>query len=602
MMILNKEIVKLFVNLLFAGFLLLVTATSNLDQFVGLLFLYLFISFSQMTRETSSRQYFNLITLAGITLITFKFELSNTARIFFLIGITGVFFLIYQNQLNFHNINYTIPNLAFFVMIVSLKLLQNISDWLIQFLGYGYDNAFHIMMFRGYRLSSWFPSGSQSSWWTDFNLFKVSPPGSSALFSIFSNVLIGAIHDANSEMASFFIIQISMLFALISISIVFVINHFPKNYDKRLVLTVSTLLVPLIIYSTGTMLVNGFPPYVAVTLVLAYWMRMQPLLNSYSTKLLNLTFAAFVVLLITPGPFAFLIVPGLYLSFKLISEYRANRDFKVFFVGVAAPLVLGGISYFEFRSTSGSFGWRQILAPGGVHRPSLLLAIFITLVFILISFKCRSDFLIWLLIVSGFLSTALLSAITIIYTGSVQYYAVKQLYVWLPLTGIFIMSQIWKTKFFSKNRRREPVAAVIGFFLVSSLLWSSSSSSGWMGTPISAVRNLANQSLWNQSIIFSRNFPKEYTNENSAPPKCIILRINPSESDLNSRWANALTNPLSMSSKCFDGYWNSSPLSTVDLINRLRDLQENYLLVLPLNDKESFAGLSLPDNVAIRFK
>lgn len=593
---------KLFANLLFTGFLLLFTGASSFSQFIGLLFLYLFATFNQMTAGTSSSQYFNPLTLAGVTLLTFNFELTNTERIYVLLATTGVFFLIYRNQLNLHNLDYTISNLTLSIMIIAVKLLQNTQDWLVQFLGLGYDNAFHLTVFRGYRLTSWFPDPSQTGWWTDFNLFQVTPTGSSALFSTFSNLLIGENHDSYLETASFFVIQISMLIALISISIVFAINHHPKKYEKKYVLTISIFLVSLIIYSSGTMLVNGFPPYVAVTLVLAYWMRMQPLLKSYSTKLLNLTFAAFVVLLITPGPFAFLIVPGLYLTFKLISEYMANRDFKVFFVGVAAPLVLGGISYFEFRSTSGSFGWRQILAPGGVHRPSLLLAISITLVFILISFKCRSDFLIWLLILSGFLSTALLSAITIIYTGSVQYYAVKQLYVWLPLVGIFIMSQIWKTKFFSKNKREEPVVAVIGFFLVSSLLWSSSSSSGWMGTPISAVRNLANQSLWNQSIIFSRNFPKEYTNENSAPPKCIILRINPSESDLNSRWANALTNPLSMSSKCFDGYWNSSPLSTVDLINRLRDLQENYLLVLPLNDKESFAGLSLPDNVAIRFK
>jgi hypothetical protein len=134
------------------------------------------------------------------------------------------------------------------------------------------------------------------------------------------------------------------------------------------------------------------------------------------------------------------------------------------------------------------------------------------------------------------------------------------------------------------------------------MFWNSSSSSGWMGTPISAIRNLASQNLWHQSVIYSRNFLDVYSNENSELPKCVILRINPSESDLNSRWANALTNPLSMSSKCFDGYWNSSPLSTAELINRLQDLQENYLLVLPINDKEGLASLSLPDNVDVRLK
>lgn len=329
---------------------------------------------------------------------------------------------------------------------------------------------------------------------------------------------------------------------------------------------------------------------------------MQSLLKSLTTRLLNLTFAAFAVLPITPGPFAFLVIPGLYLTVKLVSDFFVNRDFKVLFLGLAAPVILGGISYVEFRSTSGSFGWRQILAPGGVHRPSLFVAVSITVVFMIISFKRQSDFLIYLLILSGFLSTALLSAVTVIYTGSVQYYAVKQLYIWLPLTGIFIASQMWKTKFILQNKIGVSIATILGFFLVSSTFWSASSSSGWMGNPTSAIRNVANQSVWDQSVIYSKNFLDDYVDEDSAHPKCIILRVNPSESDLNSRWANAVTNPLRMSSKCFDGYWNSSSLSTIDLVNRLQDLQEDYLMVVPSEDRKSFSQLELPDNVVIRFE
>jgi hypothetical protein len=393
-----------------------------------------------------------------------------------------------------------------------------------------------------------------------------------------------------------------MLLALISISMSFLIKFYPKKNEKKYFLITSILLVLLIVYSTGTMLVNGFPPYVAVTLLLAYWMKMQSLLKSLTTRLLNLTFAAFAVLLITPGPFAFLVIPGLYLTVKLVSDFFVNRDFKVLFLGLAAPVILGGISYVEFRSTSGSFGWRQILAPGGVHRPSLFVAVSITVVFMIISFKRQSDFLIYLLILSGFLSTALLSAVTVIYTGSVQYYAVKQLYIWLPLTGIFIASQMWKTKFILQNKIGVSIATILGFFLVSSTFWSASSSSGWMGNPTSAIRNVANQSVWDQSVIYSKNFLDDYVDEDSAHPKCIILRVNPSESDLNSRWANAVTNPLRMSSKCFDGYWNSSSLSTIDLVNRLQDLQEDYLMVVPSEDRKSFSQLELPDNVVIRFE
>jgi hypothetical protein len=601
MMLYSAKNLKTFMNIIFPGFLLLLIGLTDFNQFTGLLFFYLVITFGQVTTHTTSSQYFNPITLAGFVLLTFNFQLANTERIWILLAIIGIFFLIYREQINLVDLNLSIPNLSLLIMLIAVRLLQNVKDWLLQFLGFGYDNAFHLTVFRGYRLTSWFPDPKENSWWTDFNLFQVTPTGSSALFSTFSNVLIGENHDPYLETASFFVIQICMLVALISISMASIIRYYPKKYDKKYVLIIATLLVLLIVYSTGTMSVNGFPPYVAVTLVLAYWMKMQPLLTSSSTRLFNLTFAAFVVLLITPGPFAFLIIPGLYLTAMLFSDFIANRDFKAFFIGVAAPLVLGGISYIEFRSTSGSFGWRQILAPGGVHRPSLFLTIFITVIFFLFSIKRKSDFLVWLLILSGFFSTAFLSAVTIIYTGSVQYYAVKQLYVWLPLTGIFIVSQIWKTKFVLENGRFVSVAAVLGFFLVSSTFWSNSSSSGWMGNPSSAIRNVANQSIWNQSVIHSKNFLSLLEEETSVPPACIIMRLNPSESDLNSRWANALTKPLTMSSKCFDGYWNSSSLSTINLLNRIRNLQENYLLLLPLDAKESISELSLPDNVVIRF-
>jgi hypothetical protein len=582
--------------------LFLYTALVNHDQFVGLLFLYMFITLNQLASGTTFRQYFNPITLAGVTLLTFKFELSNTVRILILMAITGIFSLIYRNQLNLHKVNYTFPNIAVLILVASLSLLRNIHDWPIQFLGYGYDNAFHLAMFRGYRLTSWFPAASESNWWSDFNLFQVGPPGSSALFSTFSNALIGADHDPFLETASFLAIQILMLIALISISISIVSYDYPKKSDLKIVLPIATLLTTLIVFFTGTMVVNGFPPYVAATLVLVYWMKIQPLLQTTSVKLLNLTFAAFVVLLITPGPFVFLILPGLYLTAKLLAEFINKKDIKVLFAGMAAPFILGGISYLEFRSTSGSFGWRQILSPGGVHRPSLLLAIFITLLFIVISSKYRPDFSIWLLTLSGFLSTALLSTITFTYTGSIQYYAVKQLYVWLPLACIYILSQIWKIDYLSKNLLGVYVATILSLMLASSTFLSTSPSSGFMGTPISAVRNLANHSIWNQSVIYSDNFLEDYANESSGRRKCIIFRVNPSESDLNSRWANALTDPLRMSSKCFDGYWNSSPLTTVDVLNRLTNLDESYILVLPLSDKENAARLLIPDNVVLKFR
>jgi hypothetical protein len=155
--------------------------------------------------------------------------------------------------------------------------------------------------------------------------------------------------------------------------------------------------------------------------------------------------------------------------------------------------------------------------------------------------------------------------------------------------------------FFLKKKKagNAAFASLLVYLLLYSLSWTSSSSIGWMGTPINAIRNLINQSVWNQSIIYAPNFLKNYSTGIYANSRCIIFRVNMSESDLNSRWANALTNPIRMSSECFSGFWNSSSLSSIDLISRLGGLDESYLLVVPLNDMKSLTELSLPKNVVV---
>jgi hypothetical protein len=586
-------------NIPLAGLLFLYLAITSLDQFFGALLLYLFVTFYQVSSESNAKQYLNPITLAGLTLLTFKFQIENSTRIYFLISLILLFFLFYRNKLDFQRANYKNLTMVILMMILGTKLLQSFRELLLQFLGLGYDNAFHLSSYRGYRLTSWFPDGSQIDFWTEFDLFRSSPTGSSALFSTFSNLLIGSNHEAFSEMSAFAVTNIAMLITSIAISIKFVLNSPNKVFDKRLTMIVIPGAVGVMIYSTGTMLVNGFPPYVAVTLLLLYWIRMQTYLHSTGVKLFNLSFTGFIILLVTPGPFAFLILPGIYLTIKLIFELARHRKPNDFILGLASSSVLGAISYLEFSSTSGSFGWRQILEPGGVHRPSLLIAVSVTLTFIAVSFKNRNDFLVWLTLASGLSSVALLSTLTLAFTGSVQYYAVKQFFVWLPLACLYLLRQAFCFFLKKKKAGNAAFASLLVYLLLYSLSWTSSSSIGWMGTPINAIRNLINQSVWNQSIIYAPNFLKNYSTGIYANSRCIIFRVNMSESDLNSRWANALTNPIRMSSECFSGFWNSSSLSSIDLISRLGGLDESYLLVVPLNDMKSLTELSLPKNVVV---
>ena len=592
---------KSSLNISLVGLVFLYMITTSFDQFFAALLLYLFVTFYQASSGSTAKQYFNPITLAGLTLLTFKFQIENSIRVYVINAVVMLFFLIYRNELDFQRVNYKFLTFAMFMMILGVRILQSFSELLLQFLGFGYDNAFHLSVFRGYRLTSWFPEGDQTNWWTDFGLFGTSPTGSSALFSTFSNVLIGDSHDAISEMSAFAVINIAMLFTTIAISIKFVTSSPNKVFDNRIFLVIPGV-VGITMYSTGTMLVNGFPPYVTVTLLLLYWIRLQTYLKSTGVKLFNLSFTAFIILLVTPGPFAFLILPGVYLTTKLISELVRHKNPKDFAVGAVSSIVLGSISYFEFSSTSGSFGWRQILEPGGVHRPNLFIAISVTLVFVVISLKQRSEFLIWLTLASGLLSVALLSILTLAFTGSIQYYGVKQFYIWLPLACLYLLRETFK--FFSDKEKVGNVtfASLLIYSLLYSISWTNSSSTGWMGTPINAIRNLSNESIWYQSIIYAPNFLKNNSKGISADSRCIIFRVNPSESDLNSRWANALTNPITMSSECFSGYWNSSPLTTDEVVNRLRGLDENFLLLLPKSERTIQIESSVPTNIEIRYQ
>ena len=592
---------KSSINISLVGLVFLYMITTSFDQFFAALLLYLFVTFYQVSSGSTAKQYFNPITLAGLTLLTFKFQIENSIRIYVLNAVVILFFLIYRKELDFQRANYKFLTFTIFMMILGVRILQSFGEPLLQFLGFGYDNAFHLSVFRGYRLTSWFPEGDQTNWWTDFGLFGTSPTGSPALFSTFSNVLIGDGHEAISEMSAFAVINIAILLTTIAVSIKFVTNRPNKVFDNRTFLVIPGV-IGITMYSTGTMLVNGFPPYVTVTLLLLYWIQQQTYLKSTGVKLFNLSFTAFIILLVTPGPFAFLILPGIYLTIKLISELVRHKNPKDFAVGAVSSIVLGSISYFQFSSTSGSFGWRQILEPGGVHRPNLFIAISVTLVFVVISFKQRSELLIWLTLASGFLSVALLSILTLAFTGSIQYYGVKQFYIWLPLACLYILRETFK--FFSDKKKIGNVtfASLLIYSLLYSISWTNSSSTGWMGTPFNAIRNLANQSIWNQSIVYSPNFLKDYSRGISNNPRCVILRVNPSESDLNSRWANALTNPMRMSSECFGGYWNSSSLTAYEVIDRLGSLDENFLLVFPLSEKAILEKLSVPANIVIRYQ
>ncbi len=576
----------------------------SLDLIVATFFYVAVALIAQITRPTNYWNYTNPISLLAVLIFLFGFKTTNLYRELFIVTICSIFLFKVKHQVDFTKINIFRPIFKLFMLHLLVSVLYRVPKVTLQFLGYGYDNAFHLTVFRGYRSTNWFPIADSSNWWSDFELFKRTPTASSAVYSLFSNIAIGSNNLPMMEMSAFLAINLVALFSIIYIGTKIV---FGQDYKKLSFLNFSILLtgnVAVILSTSGVMLANGFPPYLLVTLILVYWMHINFEKLSTRSRLMNLSLAAYSIILITPGPVLFLFLPGMYLLVISIKDFFRTREIINFIKNLILPITLATLSLTTFKDTSGSYGWRQILAPGGVYKPNLVISFLIFVLFVgsfLFLLKTKKLDICWLMVFSGGLSVAAFSILTYFFTGSIQYYAVKQLYIWLPLSGILLY------KFFhssDKVLRRKP-HSLVTFCLSLTLILSSfqinRSESGFMGTLPVATLNLLDNETWKNSVVNADAHIQTYDSLTSKRSGCQIYRLNTEESDLNSRWANALTSPISMTESCFGGYWNSSKLSIVELIDKLENLKGDFLLILPFEKDMKNPKIVFPANVQVVF-
>ena len=79
---------------------------------------------------------------------------------------------------------------------------------------------------------------------------------------------------------------------------------------------------------------------------------------------------------------------------------------------------------------------------------------------------------------------------------------------------------------------------------------------------------------------------------------CRVYRVSGYESDLNSRWQNALSQTGGISDRCFEGFWNSSNLKNEELILKIGKLQGEFQIIVE-SDKLQGAAIALPGNVVL---
>jgi hypothetical protein len=558
-----------------------------------------FSGFSIASKFNMIGWYLNPLFLSLLILVSFFIPLShsNRWRILFIITICAL--LLHFKEIDFRKLKKTTLRVAiiFFGLKLLFGILSRVPEYILRFFSFGYDNAFHFAIYRYYRAEPRFPFGSKSPWATDFGLFKTYPSGQGALWSFLAEPIIGNNLETEKNLVAYAVINIVLLIILNFLVFSLIYQHSQKSIFDLVFIGFVSLAVSIGYF--GIFFTNGFIPYAAGIVVVLIYLKVQSSNMSKTSRFLSVFFATLLLLLISPALIAFLFLPGLVTTFGYFKEAFSSANYMrvVFMLSLSCALALLG--YFFQVVTSSNFGWRLILSPGGVIKPNVYVALLLFLtVAIALTLRWRSTLssLIIQLVLSGAFSVILLSSTTIIFTGSVQYYAVKQLHVWLVLAAVGAAITLVTIK--SNHKMSNLLRASFFLLLIVPLITPTSFRSPWMGNMIGVLSATLDKSQWDSQIVNVADIRSGLETVNSLEKisaECLILRTKGLESDLNSRWINALNVEPSITENCFSAFWNSAPLTDQELESRLSDLDSDFLILTDGN-------LELPQPKDLNYK
>ena len=522
-----------------------------------------------------------LLTCIFIGAASFFLKISTIERWILLIGTSFVLSYPYRQLKSIGSlIRIIIPILNFyFLLIVIYKFINDYSNYTLQFLSFGYDNALHFSLYKSFRISSWYPFLDLNNWSSNFSLFRNYPSAQAAIFSFLADIFVGKSDDPIRNLSAFFLVII--IFFILMIFFIYRILQIQNSKRSPVNIFLIISAVATCYAFGGIFLTNGFPPYQFGLFVLLIWLNTLNLNQNNFSNIYLIGGLCFFMILNSPALLFCILIPCVILvSSELVALFREKRLSlllvrSAYLAGMAIITVLAN---FELSS---KFGWRQILAGGGIQPPNIYLSGFLSMVVCAVLWMERRSILkcslLQVLISSG-MSFLVLATITITFTGSIQYYAIKQWYLCLVIISIVIFrfAFLKNSKVFFQYVGR----LMVGIVILVPAIYASVYTGGFMGTFPKAVMQLMNQEAWAQNPVnsnlqlslLSGISKNEYSN-------CIIFRIKNYDSDLNSRWANSLLRTESLSENCFKGYWNSSQLSDAELLERLSNIDENFLII-----------------------
>ena len=530
-----------------------------------------------MTAHLTNLRRFNILSspsiVIAIILFSFNFKISNTHR-----WVTFSLCLLLMLLRPLSSFWKQKKTLAYFGItpLFSWLIFQKNPERALQFLSYGYDNAFQFSAFLGFNRTSWYPSVDFENWFTNFELFKNVPMGHSAAMSFILHPLTFIsvkTEDLIIYYAAFQIFSIFLLFFLVDRTLN--LSFGSKDKSQRFLRKLFSILAVTCIATT--LLINGFAPYFWSLVLILFWINYDSNNGFAWHRNLTLSLCIYSISQVTPAPATLLFFPAMVFVIREFRLAAVTSEIGEFLKNISPFILVGALVLYSFHNSSAGLGWRQLLQAGGLQniKISTTLALFLFTFSFLISnrFSLLNDPLA-LVVISGFVSSIAFSFLTIILTGNLQYYAIKHIYLTLFFSAIYV------AKILSSDRAKFFLSCLFVSLLIYPIIFPTFYTAGYMGVFPNVIVNTFSKSNWgtdpvNAEIIIQKADALENTKN-----ECFVWRAKDpfTDKDLSSRWLNALYSKSIISETCFSAYWNNGALSDVELIRKLENLAGDFVI------------------------
>lgn len=570
--ILNHEVSRIILSLV-----LLVSAMQQKSNIVIIGFLALYFSLKKNSDLFLVVLYKKFLLLFFFVGISFVFPINNTQRA--LIGIIAIIFLILFSKKWVLSVDRAFGfGYVFLFTQIMYFIVTSFEERALQFLLYGYDNAFHYSLFRIYLYSEQFPNGLNLDWPSDFSLFRNYSGGFYAISTFLTKALIGDVNNSTNVIAAYFLILILLFIGIwwFSISIVRTISK--ANYSKLPTFGISLAAIS----STGVLLTNGYPPYLFGLLILVLSVGILIKERDYGYLVLWTALPFHIILISQPLVSWNLLTIILFLGAIFISKNNLVEFLKQYFSYMILSILLVVLAILITQDTAKNFGTSTLVAVGGVQPLTYtywFIMLSLSLLTILLTVLMR-EFIFLIIVISVSAPFVFLVGLTFLKTGSVGYYAIKQGYIWayvISFTSALIYQRARWEKCEYKSNTINLLARVMIFFLLAGSVYGINASRVFNGPFMGNLRNvvvatIGPESNWSLTGLDAKQLKLASIIGQNSHKGCLIYKPGANFSDLGSRWLNTLS-LKEVTENCFAVYWNSDSLSDNEMKMRIRELK-----------------------------